>query len=723
MSSDDRLYAMLPAVYRIRDAEVGSPLRQVLAALDASARALERDIAGLYADLFVETCQDRLLGFFADRVGVALQEIGPRVTDPLQATSSRRRQVLDALYERASKGTLGGLERVASAVTGWPLRAVEDAAWVVATPNLRRPWPAPALPDLRDGAGLAATGRVYAGAPVAALADVRRGGSHRSTPVGPGPATVTLTLWRLPVAHVHRAPPCCVDGDVRYTMDPLGRDQPLAIAPTMRRPGVPAASDLDVPAVISRVRMRERFEEYYGSDRSVCLLRGRTPVPREEVIVADLDDWGEAADLARVLDGTTRVALDPETGRFLCADGEDAALSVRYHHRRSGPMGAGGSGRAPEPAGLAVAVAQDAVAARDAGVPDAHPSITAAVRAWRERGAPADVPVRILDSAVYEEDLRLTLQAGEHLTLRAAAGARPVLRPLAASQSQRRRLQVTGPGQGERSASLTLDGLWVADHAVELRGHIERVEIVACTLAPPVPAAPVETRGTALAIFGTMGRLAVRSSILGRLRVADQDIGVDPPTVTITDSVVDAGNAPDTDTAIGGPRERPAEVVLEMARTTVFGEASVARIGPAGVVDSIITGTLRAEHRQLGEVRFCSLGAESRTPRRIGCQPDGVLRGVADRVARGEVTAARAVALRERETDRVRPTFVATGFGSPGYGRLRDDAAEEIRRGAADEGEPGALHDQWTSRRVDDLRARLAESIPVGVDLAINFAD
>ena len=52
----DRLYALLPAVYRTRDAENGGPLRgcEVVA---AQAEVVAENIRQLYDELFVETCR------------------------------------------------------------------------------------------------------------------------------------------------------------------------------------------------------------------------------------------------------------------------------------------------------------------------------------------------------------------------------------------------------------------------------------------------------------------------------------------------------------------------------------------------------------------------------------------------------------------------------------------------------------------------------------------
>ena len=54
----ERLYGLLPAVYRLRDAEQGEPLRALIAAFAQEFAALEENVDQLYDDQFIETCAD-----------------------------------------------------------------------------------------------------------------------------------------------------------------------------------------------------------------------------------------------------------------------------------------------------------------------------------------------------------------------------------------------------------------------------------------------------------------------------------------------------------------------------------------------------------------------------------------------------------------------------------------------------------------------------------------
>ena len=70
MSFDaDTLYRLLPAVHRIRDAQLGDPLRSLFAAFAAEIGVMEENLEQLYDDLFVETCADWTIPYIGDLVG------------------------------------------------------------------------------------------------------------------------------------------------------------------------------------------------------------------------------------------------------------------------------------------------------------------------------------------------------------------------------------------------------------------------------------------------------------------------------------------------------------------------------------------------------------------------------------------------------------------------------------------------------------------------------
>ena len=69
----------------------------------------------------------------------------------------------------------------------------------------------------------------------------------------------------------------------------------------------------------------------------------------------------------------------------------------------------------------------------------------------------------------------------------------------------------------------------------------------------------------------------------------------------------------------------------------------------------------------------------------------------------------------------MRPQFNSKRYGLPAYCQLADACAVEITRGAEDEAEMGVFHDLYQPQRADNLRARLDQYMPSGMETAIIF--
>jgi len=78
---------------------------------------------------------------------------------------------------------------------------------------------------------------------------------------------------------------------------------------------------------------------------------------------------------------------------------------------------------------------------------------------------------------------------------------------------------------------------------------------------------------------------------------------------------------------------------------------------------------------------------------------------------------------RELTRERVRPRFTAARYGKPGYCQLAEGCADEIKRGADDESEMGVFHDLFQPQREANLRARLDEYMPSGMQAGVIFAN
>ncbi|MCY1204664.1 hypothetical protein D9M72_161960 [compost metagenome] len=162
------LFERLPEIYRTRDAEVtpANQLRAYLGAIEGPFEALHQNIAQLYEDLFIDTCDDWVIPYLADLLGTTHLKGDPRTL---------RADVADTIALRRRKGTLGAIERLAVNLTGWACRGVElreNLGWTQHLNHLRP-----------DAGGLPPLGN-----PALTRFDVPRGGT---APVR-SPATLAL---------------------------------------------------------------------------------------------------------------------------------------------------------------------------------------------------------------------------------------------------------------------------------------------------------------------------------------------------------------------------------------------------------------------------------------------------------------------------------------------------------------------------------------------------
>jgi len=138
----DRLYKLLPAVYRERDAAEGYPLRALLRLVTDQADILQVDIQRLWDNFFIETCERWAIPYIGDLVSNNLLHDTSRIKTPNTAHElfpdlagrdlrpdiaiRTRADVAKTIYYRRRKGTLPMLEELARDVTGWAAHIIEQ---------------------------------------------------------------------------------------------------------------------------------------------------------------------------------------------------------------------------------------------------------------------------------------------------------------------------------------------------------------------------------------------------------------------------------------------------------------------------------------------------------------------------------------------------------------------------------------------------------------------
>jgi hypothetical protein len=721
-TNPDRLYNLLPAIYRIKDAEQGEPLRALLNVIAEQVNIVEEDIVQLYENWFIETAQDWAVPYIADLIGYeSVAEAGEPSSSgaEINRVLVPRREVANTLRSRRRKGTLALLEELAQNVANYPGRAVEFYKLLSYFQPLNHlHLERGRSVDVRDMNRLDLLDSPFD--KLAHTVDVRRIQSHHQAGRYNIPS-VGLFVWRLKTYSVTNTPATCLEqiGPNCFTFSVLGNDAPLFTESFPERDPYHIAGERNLPVPIRRRALERYLESYYGEDKSFYLWKGvkrgnrveRQAIPVQHIVVADLSDW-----VYRPHRNT--VAVDPVLGRIAFPPGQlPAGMWVSYHYGFSSDMGGGEYSRRLE------TPSDDKLFYQQVSKPGEISSVEDALNEWQKvRAEKPHALIEIMDSDVYDEQLTITLYKGENVEIRAANRKRPVIYLLDRERNRPDALTITSEGDNA-GGCITLDGLLITGRAVHIEGGVQRVQIRHCTLVPgwtlEENCEPKRASEPSLELYLTQAKVDISHSILGTIQVYADEVTSDPVSIHIGNSILDATDS-DLE-AVGAPNWPLAHAVLTFRNVTVFGQVQTHAIELAE--NSIFTGLVRVARRQLGCMRFCYVPEHSRTPRRYRCQPDLVEALIRQQNDFKTASEAKKESLLEPERLRVRPQFDNTRYGAPTYARLARTCAEEIVRGAEDTSEMGAFHDLYQPQRLANLRTRLEEYSPARTDIAIILAD
>jgi len=718
MSFDTRsLFELLPAIHRIRDAELAQqmgdslltaaeraerdalaalpaptedeqrrlaalddkatrgPLESLIAVFSEQIGAMDESLEQLYDDLFIETCADWVVPYIGDLIGYQpLHSVAPKVASP-------RAEVAHTIALRRRKGTALVLEQLARDVTGWDARAVEYFQRLAATQYMNHPrLHVLQSPDLRRGRALEWLGTPFDTS--MRTVEVRRiehrAGRYNIPNIG-------LHLWRIQ-AFPHTASPAA-RADVRcYRASPLNHDLPLYNRPQAEDDISHLATPDNVPWPLSRRRLAAELDRHYGNRPSageapdnpapaLQLWVDGTAIERDRIRICNLADEGATWAHTPPPDGV--YAIDPQLGRIaLPADAPDPA-DVRLDWREgfSAELGGGeyerGDSLPTPPGGTPVA-----------RVPAEHATLAAALAEIAGNGV-----VEIGDNRHYAETLVIDVVSDGHVEIRAANGYRPALT-----------LGGLTIGGGD-NASCTLNGLLISGAPLVVPDQggnaLTRLALIHCSLVPGISlaadASPMQPdlASLQLELPGLDTRLT--RCIVGSIRCHAR------ASVSAQDSLIDATDRERA--AFAGLDGLSPGASLSLDACTVIGKIHTAEVGL--ISNSILFAArssadswpapVRAARKQTGCVRFSWLPLDAIVPQRYRCQP------------------ASAADLR------ISPQFVSRRYGTPAYGQLTAGTAVEIRRGADDEGEIGVLHHLYAAQRETNLRIRLDEYLRVGL--------
>ena len=692
MSYDpDELFNLLPAVHRIRDAEEGEPLRQLLALITEQAGILEEDLEQLYDNQFIETCAPWVLPYIGDLIGYrSLHPIGPEQLTP-------RAEVANTIGYRRRKGTASVLEQLARDVTAWNARAVEFFQLLATTQfmnhiRLTNYY----APDLRQWEPLERLGTAFeTSAHTVDVREIPRGEGKYNIP------NVGIFFWRLTAFPIHGSPAAGLDAH-RWLFNPLGANMPLFTNPQTEKSITHLAEPINVPEPISRRVLDAALSSYYGPELSLFI----DGVPIADVAVCNLSDTDASGTTWAHTPPKSPVAIDPVLGRIAFRDARPDPPLVYFHYGFSAVMG---GGEYPRSQTFDAALAPVETVASPGPM---QPTLDALVGGG---------VVELSDSGRFIETPTITLNAGVRLELRAADKHRPMIRAAGA-------IDITGGADAE----VTLNGLLIPGGHLRvlsaLGDTLRKVTLLHCTLVPGlslgIDGEPTTPGAPSLLIEQTATpiEIDIDHCILGPIHA--------PPnaTLTIRNSIVDANS--DLAVAYSDLDGAGAGGTVSIINSTVIGTVHTRLLKLAS--NSIFfsrtaddSAPVRSERQQTGCVRFSWLALTSRVPRRYRCQPDleiaQEIEAAIKKSPSGTISNADRDAIKDAVVVRLVPAFTSPRYADPGYCQLRRSVSESIRAGADDEAEMGAFHDLFQPQRESNVRTRLDEYLRYGLAAGVFY--
>lgn len=695
--NNQRLYDLLPSIYRIRDAEQGEPLKALLSIIAQEVAILEEDLDQLYDDQFIETCAEWVIPYIGDLIGYRqIHAVSPDV-------GRKRAEVANTIAYRRRKGTAAVLEQLAEDVTGWKSRVVEFFQLLATTQYMNHLRPDNHYsPDLRHTEVLENVSTPFYR--IAHTLDVRNINTNQRRYNIPN---IGIFIWRLFAYPVTRGT-AKKKNEGRYTFNPLGLDVPLFNPGLSEDDITHMAEPFNVPEPLhTRPLYRElevlrqdndRRGLYFGKKPVLKIFRDGTQIPATDILVCDLSDWHLPPDTIpnpkpdepdEPESFKIQVAIDPVLGRMTFPAeslSDDAVIEVNYSYGFSADMG---GGEYPRPYLLA-----PTLTVSPGGLTLAEALIAASNNSKHI--------IEIDNSATIDGDLSIELSTGQQLTIQAKDEKRPVING---------RIMINSA----EDAEVTLDGLLIAGNIQVMGNAPMNLTLRHCTIPPGLT---LNDSGTTPHIDwdqeASSGKLTLDHSISGRLCIAE---GV---RVMISDGIVDARN--DTDVALAANEDGTKSAgIVEIIRSTVIGTVYVREITLAE--NSIFSGRVTSQRRQQGCIRFSCLPSDSLVPRKYYCQPDLAIRQAIDAAMREKPD------LSDTEKDRIsydiqswlKPIFSDQFYGNPGYMQLNQLCPIDIRSGADDGSEMGAFHDLYQIRCETNLKVRLNEYLRFGMEAGIIY--
>ena len=754
------LFNLLPAVYRVRDGQLAQqqvllstaeqaqltalqaqttpltanqqtqlnellakaargPLQSLLMLIQEQLAVVSEDMDQLYDDQFIETCAEWVIPYIGDLIGYrSVKGIASAIDNP-------RAEVANTISFRRRKGTVLVLEQLARDATGWGAHAVEFFRILADTQYMKHLRPdnhyAPDLrrwqPGLYRDRGFDHT---------AHKVDVRRIASGRGRY---NIQNIGIFLWSLTAYSVTKTPVTALKTAagqaICFRFSTLGVDMPLF------HRAVPQGADITAAAqpfnVADRLRRRALCDDiqkgvgvnYYGENNSLVLYLNNQALDPYQIQVCNLS--GPDGSWANLPNNNLYAAVvDPELGRIALPPNRSGTLSLSYRYGFNADIG---GGEYIQPSSFIVTNTAWVIAFPDPRWPNLPAAVAFAIT---QLAIHSQVAVELTGTQVLSLSgtpgtpaLSINLPSGSTLELRSAEGFRSTLlldAEIAVSGGSNSRFALNGlliaANPAMTAASPLPPGLLHIPKILNGNANqLGRLDLNHCTLVPGWSVNPASTAisATRPAVYAeAVGlQLSIVRTITGSI-LADEFV-----TTVMCDSIVDAANPVQPVTPVkpaiptypayaatdgnngGGALTCVGCTLIGKIHTILLTLASNCIFQAELSAGDTWQTALIADRKQAGCVRFSYLPLAAQTPRRFECVQQGA--------------------------DMPQPLFFSLQYGHPAYAKLLTATDDRIHRGADDAGEMGAFHFLLAPLRENDLRVRILEYLPVGMEFGIIY--
>jgi hypothetical protein len=705
------LYDLLPAIYRIRDQATGGPLSALLAHFEDELQALSDNVDSLADNWFIETCEEWLVPYIGELLGV--NGITP---DPTGAFSQRA-FVANTLAYRRRKGTPVVLEQLALDITGWPAHVAEGFSHVNVSQHLNHVRLASeSTTSLRDVAAL----ETIDGAldPFTHLAELRHADDLRGRFNLP---TILVWLYRLGSFPVNDRQARAIPGQPgTWQLHPAGVDTALLNRPSPPRdlrseaPWVPSgagdlpasllrrplydalqhSTDPGLDAATSAQRQAERVRLFDTESGVIRVRVDGALIDPDGLVIGDLSDPARRAPPGLI-------AIDPQLGRLAMDNSatDVHTVEVSWPYGFSADIGGGPYDRRAGWNTISAAAGpvdwqRGVWALAQPGDEYLHVELSDAINEWVTADPrPRHAVICLMDSRIYPVALDLEIPHDQTLTIIAARwnattdplGGLPVrlvgqLEPENVLPHLLGTVTVTGeaPGAAEQPGTLNLNGLTLDGTVAVKPGTLGALTMSDCCIVPGSGSLTVEA-GTKVESDNVALDVTLERCVLGPVAIA-----ATAHSLTVSDSLIDAAGA-------AGPALAAAEA--QLTNVTVLGQSTLRSVHASSCLfDDVVT----VQRRQQGCVRYSWVPVGSLVPRAYRCHPSA------------------------EELDR-HPSFTSRAYGQPGYGQL-SAGPEALTRGASDGGEMGAFNGVRAAHRLAALNLHMDDYLRVGIEAGVLFA-